>query len=86
MSLLLGDNIGISKIADYGDKELNSQAGTIGTPSMTISIGGKPVSLDNQAIADLYYDNQNGDIGLSTFLGGVSIGITYNTDAAANKP
>ena len=86
MTLSVGDDIGGGKIADYGDKELDSQAGDIGTPSVSISMGGTSVSLDNQAIDDLYDDDQNGDIGVSTSLGGVSIGLTYDTDAAANKP
>ena len=49
-------------------------------------MGGASVSFDNQAIDDLYDDDQNGDIGVSTSMGGVSIGLTYDTDAAANKP
>ena len=76
MTLSVGKDIGNGKITDYGDKELNSQAGDIGTPGVTISIGGTSVSLDNQAIDDLYDDDQNGDIGVSTSLGGVSIGLT----------
>ena len=86
MTLSVCDDIGGGKIADYGDKELDSQAGDIGTPSVTIFMGGTSVSLDNQAIDDLYDDDQNGDIGVSTSLGDFSIGLTYDTDAAANKP
>tara|TARA_B100001093_G_scaffold179331_1_gene171950 strand:- start:119 stop:925 length:807 start_codon:yes stop_codon:yes gene_type:complete len=86
MTLSVGDDIGGGKIADYADKELDSQAGDIGTPGVTVSMGGTSVTFDNQAIDDLYDDDQNGDIGVSTSIGGVSIGLTYDTEAATGKP
>jgi outer membrane protein OmpU len=86
MTLSVGDDIGGGKIADYADKELDSQAGDIGTPGVTVSMGGTSVSFDNQAIDDLYDDDQNGDIGVSTSMGGASIALTYDTEAAAGKP
>ena len=86
MTLSVGDDIGGGKIADYADKELDSQAGDIGTPGVKVSMGGTTVSFDNQAIDDLYDDDQNGDIGVSTSMGGASIALTYDTEAAAGKP
>mgnify|MGYP001254688391 CR=1 FL=1 len=86
MTLSVSDDIGGGQIADYADKELDDQSGTIGTPAVTISMGGTSVTFDNQGVDDLYDDDQTGDIGLSTSVGGVSIGLTYDTDAAANKP
>jgi outer membrane protein OmpU len=91
MTLSVGDDIGGGKLADYADKELDTQgegAGVpaIGTPAVTISMGGTSVKLDNQAIDDLYDDDQNGDIGISTAMGGATIGLTYDTEAAAGKP
>jgi outer membrane protein OmpU len=84
MTLSVGDDIGGGKIADYADKELDSQAGDIGTPGVTVSMGGTTVSFDNQAIDDLYDDDQNGDIGISSSIGGVSIGLTFDTDPAVH--
>jgi outer membrane protein OmpU len=84
MTLSVGDDIGGGEIADYADKELDSQAGDIGTPGVTIAMGGTSVSVDNQAIDDLYDDDQNGDIGVSTSIGGLSIGLTYDTDPAVH--
>ena len=86
MTLSVSDDIGGGQLADYADKELDDQSGTIGTPGVTISMGGTSVTFDNQGVDDLYDDDQNGDIGVSTSMGGVSIGLTYDTDAAANKP
>ena len=86
MTLSVGDDIGGGQIADYADKELDAQGSDIGTPGVTISMGGTSLSIDNQAIDDRYDDDQNGDIGVSTSIGGVSLGLTYDTDAAANKP
>ena len=73
MTLSVGDDIGGGKIADYGDKQLDSQAGDIDAPGVTISMGDTSVSVDNQAIVYLHDDDQNGNIGVSTSLGGVSI-------------
>ena len=86
MTLSVGDDIGGGKIADYGDKELDAQGSDMGTPTVSISLGGTTVSLEDGAIDDLYDDSQSGDIGVSTSLSGVSIGLTFDTDAAANKP
>ena len=86
LSLSVSDDIGGGKIADYADKELDTQGSDLGTPAFSISYRGATLKIDDQAIDDLYDDDQNGDIGLSANIGGASVALTMDTDAAAGKP
>ena len=45
-----------------------------------------PLGFDTQGVDDLYDDDQSGDIGVSSSVGGLSFGITYDVNPAANKP
>jgi outer membrane protein OmpU len=86
LSLSVSDDIGGGKLPDYADKELDDQTGDIGTPAVAMSYRGATLTIDNQDIDDLYDDDQSGDIGLSANIGGVSVGLTMDTDAADNAP
>jgi len=86
LSLSVSDDIGGGKLADYADKELDTQAGDLGTPAVAMSYRGATLTIDNQAIDDLYDDDQSGDIGLSANIGGASVGLTMDTDAADGQP
>jgi outer membrane protein OmpU len=86
MTLSVAEDFGGGQIADYADKELDDQTSDFDTPTVVISMGGSTLSLENQAIDDLYDDDQSGDIGFSTSFGGASIGLTYDTEAATGEP
>ena len=86
LTLTVSDDFGGGKLPDYADKELDLQSSDLDTPAVSVSMGGTAVTFDRQAIDDLYDDDQNGDIGLSTSIGGVAVGLTYDTEAAAGKP
>ena len=87
LSISVSDDFGGGLLADYADKELDDQgAGAVGTPAVALSYRGATLTIDNQAIDDLYDDDQNGDIGLSANIGGASVALTMDTDAAAGKP
>jgi outer membrane protein OmpU len=82
MTLSVSEDIGGGTLADWGDKEIDTQGNTVGNPKVTITSGSTTISLKNQGIDDLYSDSQNGDIGISTTVGGASIGLTLDTNAA----
>ena len=86
LSISVSDDIGGGQLADYADKELDSQSPDMGTPAVALSYRGATLTIDNQAIDDLYDDDQNGDIGLSANIGGASVGLTMDTDAADGEP
>ena len=44
------------------------------------------MKIGNQTANDLYDDDQNGDVGLSAGLGGASVGLSIDTDPAADMP
>jgi len=87
MTLSVSEDFGGGSLADYDDDyAIEAQTSDLDTPTLTIGLGGSTITLENQAIDDLYDDTQNGDIGLSSTVGGLSIGLTLDTDAAANEP
>ena len=86
LSISVSDDIGGGQLADYADKELDSQGSDLGTPAVALSYRGATLTIDDQAIDDLYDDDQNGDIGLSANIGGASVGLTMDTDAADGEP
>ena len=87
MTLSVSEDFGGGELADYDDDyAIEAQTSDLDTPTLTIGLGGSTITLENQAIDDLYDDSQNGDIGLSSTVGGLSIGLTLDTDAAANEP
>jgi outer membrane protein OmpU len=86
LTLTVSDDFGGGKLPDYADKELDLQSSDLDTPAVSASMGATTVTFDRQAIDDLYDDDQTGDLGLSTSIGGVAVGLTYDTEAAAGKP
>jgi outer membrane protein OmpU len=85
MTLSVGEDIGGGHLVDWGDKEVDTLGTTPGTPTITITSGSTSITLENQAIDDLYDDDQNGDIGFSTTLAGASIGLTVDTAATGTQ-
>jgi outer membrane protein OmpU len=86
LTLTVSDDFGGGKLPDYADKELDLQSSDLDTPAVSASMGATTVTFDRQAIDDLYDDDQTGDLGLSTSIGGVAVGLTYDTEAAAGEP
>ena len=87
IALSISEDFGGGELADYDDDyAIEAQTSDLDTPTLTIGLGGSTITMENQAIDDLYDDTQNGDIGLSSTVGGLSIGLVMDTDAAANKP
>jgi outer membrane protein OmpU len=86
ISITVADDIGGGEMADYNDDyAIEAQTADLGTPGVTISGNGLSLSIDNQAIDDRYDDSQNGDIGLTMNFAGNDIGITLDTDPAADN-
>ena len=87
MSLSVSEDFGGGSLADYDDDyAIEAQTSDLDTPTLTIGLGGSTITLENQAIDDLYDDSQNGDIGVSSTVGGLTIGLVMDTDAAAGEP
>jgi outer membrane protein OmpU len=86
LTLTVSDDFGGGKLPDYADKELDLQSSDLDTPAVSASMGATTVTFDRQAIDDLYDDDQTGDLGLSTSIGGIAVGLTYDTEAAAGEP
>ncbi len=81
VTISAGDDFGGGKLPDYADKELDAQTSDLDTPGVTVAVGGWSVGFDNQAKDDRYDNTQNGDITIDGTVGGLSVGITYDTDA-----
>lgn len=85
VTVTVADDFGGGKLPDYADKELDAQTSDLDTPAVSVAFGGTTVKFDNQAIDDRYDNSQNGDIAIDTTVGGATIGITFDTDAAADN-
>ena len=85
VTVSVADDFGGGKLPDYADKELDAQTSDLDTPAVSVAFGGTTVKFDNQAIDDRYDNSQNGDIAIDTTVGGATIGITFDTDAAADN-
>jgi len=85
VTVTVADDFGGGKLPDYADKELDWQTSDLDTPAVSVAFGGTTVTFDNQAIDDRYDNSQNGDIAIDTTVGGATIGITFDTDAAADN-
>jgi outer membrane protein OmpU len=84
MTISVGDDFGGGALADWDDDyRIEAQTSDLDTPGVTIATGTTTITLDNQAIDDLYDDTQNGDIGVATSVAGMSIGLTLDTSATA---
>ena len=85
VTVSVADDFGGGKLPDYADKELDAQTSDLDTPAVSVAFGATTVKFDNQAIDDRYDNSQNGDIAIDTTVGGATIGITFDTDAAADN-
>ena len=87
IALSISEDFGGGKLADYDDDyAIETQSSDLDTPTLTIGINATQITMSNQAIDDLYDDSQNGDIGIASTVGTLSVGLVIDTDAAANKP
>jgi outer membrane protein OmpU len=86
IALSISEDFGGGELADYDDDyAIEAQTSDLDTPTLSIGINSTTITLENQAIDDLYDDDQNGDIGISSTIGTVSVGIVLDTDAAAGE-
>ena len=85
VTVTVADDFGGGKLPDYADKELDAQTSDLEDPTISVAFGGTTVKFDRQAIDDRYDNSQNGDIAIDTTVGGATIGITFDTDAAADN-
>jgi outer membrane protein OmpU len=84
MTISGGDEFGGGSLADWDDDyAIEAQTSDLDTPAVTIATGTTTITLDNQAIDDLYDDTQSGDIGVSTSVGGMSVDVVLDTAATA---
>jgi len=84
MTISVGEDFGGGSLADWDDDyRIEAQESDFDTPTLTITTGATTISLEDGAIDDLYDDSQAGDIGVSTSLSGVGIGVTLDTAATA---
>jgi outer membrane protein OmpU len=84
MTISVGEDFGGGSLADWDDDyAIEAQTSDLDTPTLTITSGVTTISLENGAIDDLYDDDQAGDIGISTSLGGMAVGVTLDTAATA---
>jgi outer membrane protein OmpU len=83
MTISVGEDFGGGSLADWDDDyAIEAQGSDFDTPTLTITSGVTTISLENNAIDDLYDDDQAGDIGISTSIGGMSVGVTLDTAPA----
>jgi len=88
ITVSVSEDIGGGDLADYADKEINAQTGSMETPAVSIAFGATKITIEENAIDDVYDDDHHGDIGVSTSLGGASISVVYKANdngGAANK-
>ena len=87
MTVSVSEDFGGGSLADYDDDyAIEAQTSDLDTPTVVITMGATTVSLENQAIDDLYDDAQNGDIGIATSFGDATVALTLDTKAATGKP
>jgi outer membrane protein OmpU len=88
ITVSVSEDIGGGDLADYADKEINAQTGSMETPAVSIAFGATKITIEENAIDDVYDDDHHGDIGVSTSLGGASISVVYKANdngGAADK-
>ena len=80
----MGADIGAGDLIDRNDDfEIDAQGADVATPTMTIGYGGLTITAEQDAIDDLYDDDQNGDIGISGSMGGLAFAVVADTDSDA---
>ena len=87
LTVSVSDDFGGGFLPDYEDKEVDEQSSNLDTPLVTVGAGGWSVGFDADAVDDRYDDDlTGGDISIDGSVGGLSVGITYDTEPAAADP
>ena len=82
----MGADIGAGDLIDRNDDfAIDAQGADVATPTMKISYAGLTITAEQDAIDDLYDDSQNGDIGVSGSMGGLSFAVVADTDSDATS-
>ena len=82
----MGADIGAGDLIDRNDDfAIDAQDADVATPTMTIGYAGLTITAEQDAIDDLYDDDQNGDIGVSGSMGGLSFAVVADTDSDATS-
>jgi outer membrane protein OmpU len=80
MTVSVAEDFGGGQLADYDDDyAIEDQTSDLDTPTITIAMGGTTITLEEEAIDDLYDDTQQGDIGISTAFGAATVALTLDT-------
>jgi len=82
----MGADVGAGDLIDRNDDfEIDAQGADVTTPTMTIGYGGLTITAKQDGIDDLYSDDQNGDVGISGSMGGLSFAVVAETTDGANS-
>lgn len=84
----MGADIGAGNTIDRNDDfAIDGAAGDalVAVPTMTIGYAGLTITAEQDAIDDLYDDGENGDIGLSGSMGGLSFAVVADTTSDASS-
>ena len=82
----MGTDIGGGDLIDRNDDfAIDSQDMGVSVPTMTISYAGLTITAEQNAIDDLYSDDQSGDVGISGSMGGLSFAVVAETDSDATS-
>src|SRR6056300_1235607 len=80
MTVSISEDFGGGQMADYDDDyAIEDRTSDLDTPTITIAMGGTTVTLEEEAIDDLYDDTQQGDIGVSTSFGDATVAFVLDT-------
>ena len=84
----MGADIGAGNTIDRNDDfaiDGSAADALVAVPTMTIGYAGLTITAEQDAIDDLYDDDQNGDIGLSGAMGGLSFAVVADTTSDASS-
>lgn len=80
MTVSVAEDFGGGSLADYDDDyAIEAQTSDLDTPTITIAMGATTITLEEEAIDDLYDDTQQGDIGIATSFGDATVALTIDT-------
>jgi outer membrane protein OmpU len=81
VTISLADDIGGGNLIDWDDDyAVDAQGTAIGTPAVTVKSGALTVVFDNNAIDHLDSDASQGDIQVSSEMGGLTLDLVIDTD------
>ena len=84
----MGADIGAGNTIDRNDDfaiDGSAADALVAVPTMTIGYAGLTITAEQDAIDDLYDDSQNGDIGISGAMGGLSFAVVADTTSDASS-